>query len=61
MCYNNPNAKVEMFEMMFYCSEKQARAYGNLGVCYELLKQHTQALFCQTKARKQAKFDLYVY
>ena len=30
-------------------SAKLARGYGNLGYCYEMMKQYPQAIFCHNK------------
>ena len=30
-------------------SDKQARAYGNLGWCYQVMNQYVQAVFCHKK------------
>lgn len=40
---------VSVFCSTVYTSEKQARAYGNLGWCYQAMKQYPQAIFCHNK------------
>ena len=41
--------KVNCVLCMSSCREKQGRAYGNLGWCYQTLKQYPQAVFCHNK------------
>ena len=45
----------------FHPSEKQGRAYGNIGSCYELLKDYPEAVFYHQKRLEVARItgDMY--
>ena len=43
-------------------SEKQSRVYGNLALCYELLHQYQQAIFCHDKVIKHPSiFVMFIF